>query len=53
MKIDLSDMVLEHLVEELVMFLNNKNNETNGGPQETDKKEEPKVQELFDEPDFA
>ena len=49
-KIDLSDMVLEHLVEELVVFLNVKQG---GLVSEPELREEPKVQELHDEPEFA
>lgn len=54
-KIDLSDMVLEHLVDELVSFLNDKNMQKCGSFMDQDDNEdkEPRVQELIDEPDFA
>lgn len=51
-KIDLSDMVLEHLVEELATFLNERNMQK-GDPSEAELDGEPRVQELIDEPDFA
>ena len=58
-KIDLSDMILEHLVDELATFLNEKNgvlDVTHHGSN-SNKKEESKVVEIYelmqDEPEFA
>ena len=45
-------MILEHLVEELASFLNNKHQTQESGPA-VDADGEPKVRELHDEPDFA
>ena len=45
-------MVLEHLVDELVTFFNDKQM-AKSSPSETEDGGEPRVQELFDEPEFA
>ena len=54
-KIDLSDMILEHLVDELVTFLNGKNSNNLGemGTEEQ-KRSSVEIYELMtDEPEFA